>query len=106
MSDTQRLEDELGIDPRNFDWKSLALCQETPTEDFYDNYEASDSLARVIDEVCLSCPVMTQCLERGMDGNEWGVWGGIYLVSGKPDKNKNSHKSQEVWDEIRSRIDE
>lgn len=75
-----------------------------PTNDFYDNYESSESVAKSIDEACLSCPVLAQCLERGVENNEWGVWGGIYLTSGKTDRSKNLHKTQEVWNSIRERI--
>lgn len=97
---------ELGLDPDEVEWQDLALCQvaEMPTADFYDNYENSANIARSVDEACLSCPVMAQCLQRGVENGEWGVWGGIYLVSGKPDMNKNSHKTPEAWDLIRERI--
>lgn len=61
-------------------------------------------VARAVDEGCLSCPVMAQCLQAGVENNEWGVWGAIFLVSGKPDKNRNKHKTKEVWDEIKERI--
>lgn len=94
----------LGIDLEDLEWQDLALCKGMPTNDFHDNYESNERVARVIDQVCLSCPVMAQCLERGTENNEWGVWGAIYLTSGKPDVNRNSHKTQEVWDAVRERI--
>jgi hypothetical protein len=71
---------------------------------FYDEYEADEQVALMIDDACLSCPVMAQCLDRGTTNGEWGVWGGIFLVSGKPDMNKNAHKTQDIWDTIRERI--
>jgi len=71
---------------------------------FYDDYESDEQVAKVVDDVCLSCPVMNQCLERGMDNGEWGVWGGIYLVSGRPDMNRNAHKNQDIWEQIRERL--
>lgn len=73
--------------------------------DFYDNYENSASVARAVDDACLSCPVLAQCLQAGVENNEWGVWGSVYLSNGKPDVNKNSHKTPEVWEAIRERID-
>jgi hypothetical protein len=47
---------------------------------------------------------MKQCLQMGVENGEWGVWGGIYLTSGKKDTNKNAHKTKEVWDAIAKRI--
>lgn len=101
MSDDQSV---LGIDLEDLEWQDLSICHGMPTNDFYDNYESNERVARVIDQACLSCPVMAQCLQRGVENHEWGVWGGIFLVSGKPDANKNSHKTPEVWEAIRRRI--
>jgi len=101
MSDVQR---ELGIDPNNVNWKDLAVCFSMETNYFYDTYESDGEMAKNIDQVCLSCPIMAQCALMGVENNEWGVWGGIYLTSGKPDKNKNSHKTKDIWDAIRERL--
>ena len=103
-TETFDVQSVLGVDLEDLAWQDLAICSSMPTNDFYDNYESNERVARTIDQVCLSCPVMAQCLERGMDNNEWGVWGGIWLTSGKPDTNRNKHKTQEVWDLIRERI--
>lgn len=97
---------ELGLDLDDIEWQDLSLCKGIATNDFYDNYETRESVARVVDEACLSCPVMAQCLQAGTENGEWGVWGGIYLVSGKPDMNKNSHKTPEIWNAIKERIGE
>ena len=96
--------DALGIDPDELKWQDLVACNQMDINLFFDDYEADENVAKMIDEACLSCPVMAQCLKQGMDNGEWGVWGGIFLTSGKPDKKKNAHKTPEVWDEIRSRI--
>lgn len=101
MSDAQSV---LGVDLEETVWQDWALCQGYPINEHYDDYEADENVARLTDERCLSCPVMVQCLEQGIDNNEWGVWGGIYLVSGKPDPNRNSHKTQEVWEAIKERL--
>lgn len=96
--------DALGIDADELKWQDLVACNQMDINLFFDDYEADENVAKMIDEACLSCPVMSQCLKQGMDNGEWGVWGGIFLTSGKPDKKKNAHKTPEVWDEIRSRI--
>lgn len=97
--------DSLGIDPENFTWENLAICQGMPTDWFFDQYEADVTVAKQIDEACLSCPVMAMCANKGREDKEHGVFGGIYWNgSGKPDKNKNNHKTPEVWEQIRDRL--
>jgi hypothetical protein len=92
--------DELGLDPNDFNWEDLALCAGLPTEMFYDLYESDVETAKAIDEGCLRCPVFQECFMKGADG-EYGVWGGVYWNgAGRPDKNKNAHKTEETWDEI------
>jgi hypothetical protein len=96
--------DDLGIDPEDFEWQDLALCANMPTELFYDKYESDSETAKATDQACLRCPVMRQCFFAGSDG-EYGTWGGVYWNgAGKPDKNRNSHKTEEVWVEIRRRV--
>lgn len=100
-SDVQSL---LGLDFDTLEWTDLALCDGMPTNMFYDDYESDENVAKITDEICLSCPVLAQCLARGTENNEWGVWGGVYLTSGKPDENKNAHKTEAVWQQIREKI--
>jgi hypothetical protein len=104
MSDA--LSELLGIDLDELEWQDLALCDGMDINLFYDDYEADDNVASMIDEACLSCPVMAQCLQEGLNNNEWGVWGGYYLTSGKVDKNRNSHKTKEVVQRIKEKIGE
>lgn len=99
--------DALGIDPEDdsLTWERLALCAGMPTNWFFDEYESDETVAKQVDEACLSCPVMAICANVGRENKEHGVWGGVYFNgSGKPDKNKNIHKTNEVWDRIRERI--
>ena len=96
----------LGVDPNNLVWTDLSLCSGLETNLFYDAYESSSEVATVVDDLCLSCQVMTQCLLYGVENGEWGTWGGVYLTSGKPDKNKNSHKTDDIWEDLRRRIGE
>lgn len=103
--------DELGIDPEDFEWQDLALCQgieiKTPEDHpLFDAYENDIETAKAQDEMCLVCPVIKQCFMAGAKG-EFGVWGGVYWNgAGKPDKNKNAHKSEETWDRIYKRVSE
>lgn len=101
MSDVEAV---LGVDLDELEWQDLSVCQGVKTNKFYDDYEADVQTALMIDQMCLSCPVMAACLSQGTENSEWGVWGGIYLTSGRTDNNKNSHKTPEVWGEIKERL--
>lgn len=93
-----------GIDLEDLEWQDLALCRNvTPTNWFYEDYD-KESVSHIVDEQCLSCPVMKQCLQQGINNSEWGVWGGIYLTSGKKDDNKNKYKTPETWKRIQERL--
>lgn len=101
--------DEMGLDAEEFEWHDLALCSgisiTNPKDDmFFDQYEASAEVAKAADQLCLHCPVMKQCFFEGSKGS-YGLYGGVYWNgAGKPDRNKNSHKTQEQWDEIYRRV--
>ncbi len=43
------------------------------------------------------------CYESGIEKDEHGIWGGVYLNAGSIDKARNLHKSQEVWKRLRSK---
>lgn len=87
----------LGIDPEDIKWYNLAACNGMPINWFYDNYEADKFLAKSIDQVCISCPVATQCYKEGIKNKEIGVRGGVYLNLGRTDKLMNSHKTKDTW---------
>ena len=107
--------EEMNLDPEDFTWKDLGLCKDagvvinedgTVTDLMYDTYESSPADARQTDDMCLHCPVFTQCYKEGAKG-EWGVWGAVYWNgAGRPDRNRNSHKTPEVWDKIKKRLEE
>lgn len=86
------------------DWGDLAICQGMTTNYFFDYYENDSVFATIMDDICLSCPVRKMCLREGVENNEYGLWGGVYLNNGKTDDSRNNHKAQEVWDEIRAGI--
>lgn len=96
--------DSLGIDPVDFIWQDLALCVGMNPDLFFDTYETDVEVAKQIDEGCLSCPVMKECSAKGM-GGEYGVFGGVYWNgSGRPDFNRNAHKTEAVWTKIKNRL--
>lgn len=92
---------DLGIDKDDFEWFHLAACSGVDTNLFYEKYEADVNIAKNIDEMCLSCPVIKMCHQSGMANDEYGVWGGVYLNAGVVDKTRNMHKDQEIWKRLR-----
>lgn len=98
------LYDALGVDPDDLEWEDLAYCQGTDTSLFYEQYESDPDTAVLVDEMCLSCPVLARCLSAGMDNDEYGTWGGFYLTAGKVDANRNAHKTDEVKRRLRARL--
>ena len=96
---------DLGIESDNFDWYHVAVCRGMDTNLFYDQYEADVNIAKNIDEACFSCPVSKMCYQSGIDNNEYGVWGGIYLSAGLVDKSRNIHKTPESWKKIKQKND-
>ncbi len=101
--------DQLGIDAAEFDWRDISLCRDavtSPDDDiFFDKYESDEESALAADQMCLRCPVIKQCFFEGAGGGKTGVFGGVYWNgSGKPDKKKNSHKSDDTWTEIYERV--
>lgn len=96
--------EQLGIDPATFVWQDLSLCVGMEPNLFYDLYEGGKETARQVDEMCLRCPVMKECAKAGMDG-EYGVFGAIYWNgAGRPDVNRNDHKTDETWARIKERL--
>ena len=93
----------LGIDQEDFNWYDLAVCRGMDTNLFYDQYEADQNIARNIDEMCLSCPVLEMCFEAGKEMNEYGVWGGVFMSSGSIDKSKNLHKTADTWKRLKKK---
>jgi hypothetical protein len=94
---------DLGIDSEDLDWFHLSVCRGMDTNLFYEKYEADPNIAKSIDEMCLSCPVIAMCYETGVEGSEYGIWGGVYLSSGSIDRSKNLHKTQEVWKRLKKK---
>lgn len=102
--------DELGLDEQTLTWRHLALCKNMSPESpgdpdlFFEEYEADVEMAKAMDAVCLKCPVLKDCLMEATDNKDYGLRGGIFLNNGKPDRMRNAHKTDEVWAEIKGRL--
>ena len=83
------------------EWVAKARCRAVDIEIFFDKYEEDPDLAKVVDSsICLNCPVIKDCFNHGTTNSEWGVWGGVYLVDGEINQQKNVHKTKDVWEKI------
>lgn len=86
----------------NFAWMRDGSCVGMNPEWFSSEYEKYPKQRPHIDEICYHCPVQRECLAKGSD-NEYGLWGGVFWDgTGKPDKDKNKHKTDKDWERIRN----
>ncbi len=89
-------------------WRDYTLCRgldevaKLPGKQhpMFERYEASESYAKAIDEMCQACPVRKQCLSEALNNKESGCWAGLYLHNGEVDPAKNEHKTESQWEEI------
>lgn len=54
-------------------WMSQAACRGKDTAIFYPERTADTGLAM---SICMGCRVLSQCLNKALEGDEHGVWGG------------------------------
>ena len=85
-------------------WQTKGICDGLDVNLFFEDYEEDKTLAMSMDKICLNCPVIAECFEYGVNTLSWGVWGGVYLVDGKPDSMRNAHKTSETWNNIIEKV--
>lgn len=78
-------------------WKEKGRCFGFDTNLFFDRYEEDERLRLAIDDLCRECPVRKLCFAVGINGKEWGVWGGVYLENGDISREFNKHRTKESW---------
>lgn len=108
--------ENLGLNEDTVHWHDLAACKNIVTvyyddndekqifDPMFDSYENDSSpyvVRKSVDEMCISCPVRQICYDFGVEKEQSGVWGGVYLSNGKHDRTRNEHKSKEVWKKLR-----
>lgn len=104
MSQSQSLLEEMGLDEQTLSWHQLALCDGMELSKFFEDYEDDKVVAAQMDNVCLSCPVMKECFSNAVRDKDYGLRAAIYFTNGKPDRQHNEHKTEEVWNRIRERL--
>lgn len=95
------------LDNEDFHWMQLGSCYQfgvtSPEDDYwFDQYEKSEEVAKNVDDMCLTCPVIKFCAEYGNEQKLDGVWGGVYLQNGKVAAPKNRHKTEKTWETLES----
>jgi len=56
------------------DWAAVAACQGSRPDELF----AQGAQQHRVKQVCVTCPVRTECLAEALDNRiEWGVWGGM-----------------------------
>lgn len=75
QGDTTSFRELLNLGPADKTaWVEDALCAQTNPDAFYPEKGGSTREAK---QVCLGCPVRSECLEYAMDrGERFGIWGG------------------------------
>lgn len=81
-------------------WKDDASCLDMETNLYFDQYEENLDVRRVVDKMCLGCPVAKTCFANGISGKEWGVWGGVYLENGEISREFSKHRTKQEWGEL------
>lgn len=81
-------------------WKQQGACFGQDTNIFFELYEENENVRQAVDVTCMSCPVNRRCFAEGISGEEWGIWGGVYMEEGEVSKEFNDHKSKEQWQSL------
>ena len=79
---------------------SEAACEGFDTNFFFEDYEDNDQIAMLVDNLCMGCPMIQECLTLGIENDSWGVFGGYYLVDGKISRSMNRHKTKKDWQDL------
>lgn len=59
----------------NAPWAEHALCRQVDPELFFPEERGPTRESRKTKQLCLSCDVVTPCLQWALNNNEHGIWG-------------------------------
>lgn len=94
------------VEDNELEWYHLSVCLNMSTNWFFDDYENDPVFAANMDTICESCPVRRMCLREGIENQEYGLWGGVFLNNGRMEPSRNTHKTEAQWEDIRRLISE
>lgn len=59
-------------------WRADAVCLEIGTEPFFPEDETDNTMGKLAQRVCMTCPVQAECLAFSLEHEiEYGIWGGV-----------------------------
>ncbi len=61
------------------EWVVKANCRSTDKDYFFEKYEEDQAVAVVVDNICLTCPVIIDCFNHGTTNAEVGGMGWCIL---------------------------
>lgn len=83
ISEINRDMKAINLEPRDLDWQAQGACVNADPELFFHpdgergpEYDARDAKAKA---VCVTCPVINECLNTALKINPVGVWGGTTI---------------------------
>lgn len=74
--------EDFSLDPDNFIWQDMAICDQIPTKAFFDDAESHSGIESAVKAICAVCPVKNHCLDFGVSNKSYGIYGGKTLVRG------------------------
>lgn len=86
------------VDP-GVDWRHSAACLDEDPELFFPTGNTGPALLQIEEAkaVCLTCPVIEQCLKWALNnGEDAGVWGGLSEDERRALKRRNA-RAQRAW---------
>lgn len=82
------------------DWMKFGSCVGSPDpERYFDKYLKNPTVALQVQKMCVDCPVRTECFNYGVTSKSTGVWGGLWLQTGKVIKKLDSILSSYYWED-------
>ena len=97
---------ELGVDEDDLNWQDLAYCKTIDPKYFDRYYQDSPHLRPVVDDMCMSCPVLKECGIAAVTNRESYVWAATFFDNGVPVPEMNDHKTEDFKRRLRERIRE
>lgn len=77
------LVEEFNLDEDRFIWQDLALCANIPTEAYYDDADAHESIEDAVKAYCQVCPVLQMCRLNAVETKAYGIHAGEKYERGK-----------------------
>ena len=82
------------------DWMDRGSCVGVDDpERYFDKYLKDPEIALQVQKICVLCPVRKECYNYGLQLKCTGVWGGVWLQTGRVVKRIESILSSYYWED-------